>query len=91
MLDLANKEAQVNAKTISNPSEDGWYNCFQSFIGNTNFVLVKDNKALSLINTKKLTAIKLIDSVYDDCNNINSMIQSKEGDKIFVYDLRYNS
>jgi uncharacterized protein YxeA len=30
------------------------------------------------------------DSVYDNFWNINSMAQSKEGDKIFVYDLRYN-
>ena len=90
MLDLANKEALVNAKTISNPSKDGGYNCFQSLIGNPNFVLVKDRRALSLINTNTLTATKLIDSVYDDYLNINTMIQSKEGDKIFVYDLRYN-
>ena len=63
MLDLLKG---VVTKTIPNPSQDKYYNCFQSLIGNPNLVLVKDGKALSVINTNTLAAIKLVDSVYED-------------------------
>ena len=71
VLDLAKG---VVTKTIPNPSNNGVYNSFQSLIGNPNLVLVKDNKALTLINTSTLTATKLVDSVYDTSNNKNSMV-----------------
>ena len=32
----------VVTKTIPNPSKDGYYDCFQSLIGNPNLILVKD-------------------------------------------------
>ena len=62
-------------KTITNPSNDGWYHCFQSFIGNPNLILVKDNKALTLIDRTTLAATKLVDSVYDnEYSNKNSIV-----------------
>ena len=71
VLDLAKG---VVTKTIPNSSKDGDYNSFQSLIGNPNLVLVKDKIALTLINTTTLTAIKLVDSVYDNCSLKNSMV-----------------
>jgi len=71
VLDLAKG---MVTKTIPNPSKDGYYNSFQSLIGNPNLVLVKDKKALTLINTTTLTASKQVDSFYDTYTLKNSMV-----------------
>ena len=76
-------------KKIPNPSQDGVYNCFQSLIA-TPLVLVKNMKALSLISTDTLTATKLIDCPYNTSPCVKNMIQSKERDHFFVYDLIYH-
>ena len=71
VLDLAKGGV---TKTIPNPSKNGCYNIFQGLIENPNLVLVKDTKALNLINTTTLTATKLVDSVYDICTHKNSIV-----------------
>ncbi len=71
VIDLAKG---VVTKSIPNSSKDGGYNSFQSLIGNPNLVLVKDMKALTLINTSTLTATKLMDSIYNACTLKNSIV-----------------
>ena len=71
VIDMVNG---VVTNTIPNPSKDGGYNSFQSLIGNPDLILVKDYKALSILNTSTLTATKLVDSVYDTCTNKNSIV-----------------
>ena len=72
VLDLDKGEV---TNTIPNPSKDGYYYCFQSFIGKPNLVLGKDRKALILIDTTTLTATKLVDSIYESgWTNKNSMV-----------------
>ena len=56
----------VVTKTISNPSKDDSYHCFQRLIGHPSYVLIKDSQALTLMDTNTLTATKLVDSCYDN-------------------------
>ena len=63
MLDLYNGNV---VKKILNPSNNGRYNSFQSLIENPNLIIIKDKKALTLIDSKTLSAKTLTESQYDD-------------------------
>ena len=58
-------------------------------ITNPNFVLVKDNRFLILINSENLTAEKLINSQNAGLSCVQScMLQSIEQGELYIYDLR---
>ena len=68
MLNLYNGNV---VKKILNPSNNGRYNSFQSLIENPNLIIIKDKKALTLIDSKTLSAKTLTESQYDiySCKN----------------------
>ena len=73
-IQVLNLEKKEETEKIPNPSSNGFYNSFQNLIGNPNLVLVKDKKALILINKTTHIATLLVESVYEDDSLKNSMV-----------------